>query len=91
MSDSGIALLPGELFGYGARIHGQPAGESRPGELMLRATLAADEPDLDRFMGRLTEATTALLSPAGPEIMQAALKRARQIADIDEILSTRRC
>jgi aspartate/methionine/tyrosine aminotransferase len=90
--DSGVALLPGELFGYGAYGQGQPAGlgRDRPHELLLRGTLAADERDLGRFTARLREATTALLSPAGPEIIQAALKRARQVADVDEILATRR-
>jgi hypothetical protein len=89
--DSGVALLPGELFGYGAHGHGQPVGSARPDELVLRGTLAADERDLDRFIARLNHATTALLGPAGPELVQAALKRARQVADVDEILATRRC
>jgi hypothetical protein len=53
---------------------------------VLRGTLAADERDLDRFTARLREATAALLGPAGAELVQAALKRARQIADFDEIL-----
>ena len=35
--------------------------------------------------------TTALLGASGPEIAQAALKRARRVADVDEILATRRC
>lgn len=89
--DSGIALLPGELFGYGVRAQGRPAGANRPNELMLRGTLAADERDLDRFVARLKDATTALLGEDGPEIVQAALKRARQVADVDGILASRRC
>lgn len=89
--DSGIALLPGELFGYGARAQGRPVGASRPEELLLRGTLAAEERDIEKFIARLTDASTALLGPDGPEITQTALKRARRIADVDEILATRRC
>jgi aspartate/methionine/tyrosine aminotransferase len=89
--DSGIAMLPGELFGYGARAQELPAGLARPDQLVLRGTLAADKRDLDRFITRLKDATTALLGASGPEIAQAALKRARRVADVDEILATRRC
>lgn len=75
---SGIAMLPGELFGY--RAHGT--------KFVLRATLAASEEDLRRFTDRLRDATTRLTSPEGPCLVQQALKRARMIADVDAILAS---
>jgi hypothetical protein len=55
----------------------------------LQSINAAAGFDAFTIEARLREATTALLGPAGPEIVQAALRRARQVADVDEILATR--
>jgi hypothetical protein len=46
--DSGIGLLPGELFGH---------RDYRDG-FLLRGTLAADDEDRRRFITRMREATT---------------------------------
>jgi hypothetical protein len=53
--DSGIGLLPGELFGH---------RDYRDG-FLLRGTLTADDEDRRRFITRLREATTALCGPDG--------------------------
>jgi aspartate/methionine/tyrosine aminotransferase len=74
--DTGIALLPGELFGYRHYDRG----------FMLRATLAAHEQELGKFTGRLRDAITVLAGPDGPRIAGQALRRARTVADVDTIL-----
>lgn len=88
-----VTASKSELFGYGARAQAQVTGadRNRADGLALRGPLAAGEREPDRFVSRLTDATTVLLGPSGAEIAQAALKRARQIADVDEILAPRRC
>jgi hypothetical protein len=73
---SGIALLPGELFGH--RDH--------QGGYLLRGTLAAGEKELRRFVTRLGQAVSALSGPAGPALISRALQRARRVADIDAIV-----
>lgn len=80
---SGIALLPGELFGH--RVCEGDHG----GAFMLRGTLAAGEADLRRFTTRLGQAAQVLAGPQGSEVVQAALRRARTVADIDTILENR--
>lgn len=80
--DSGIALLPGELFGHHPHGHREA--------FLLRGTLAASERDLHRFTTRLTQATTAWNRPDGPDLVQSALRRARRIADLDTILANTR-
>jgi aspartate/methionine/tyrosine aminotransferase len=74
--DTGIALLPGELFGYRHYDRG----------FMLRATLAAHEQDLGTFTSRLRDAITVLTGPDGHRIAGQALRRARTVADVDTIL-----
>jgi aspartate/methionine/tyrosine aminotransferase len=80
--DSGIALLPGELFGHRLSDHAEA--------FLLRGTLAAGDRDLRRFTTRLTRATTAWTRPGGTDLIQAALRRARSIADLDTILANTR-
>jgi aspartate/methionine/tyrosine aminotransferase len=77
---SGIALLPGELFGY-------RAGKGGHSGFMLRGTLAAGDRDLRRFTARLGHAAQVLTGPQGPQVIQAALSRARAVADVDTILA----
>jgi aspartate/methionine/tyrosine aminotransferase len=73
---SGIAMLPGELFGH--RDYGRG--------FLLRGTLAAGEKELHRFITRLSRATVALSGPAGAALIGQALQRARRVADVDTIL-----
>lgn len=75
--DSGIGMLPGELFGH------RPSKDG----FLLRGTLAARRTDLELFTHRLAKAATLLRGPGGPAIVEHALRRAREVADADEILS----
>lgn len=74
---SGIAMLPGELFGHRDYRNG----------FLLRGTLAAGEQILHRFTSRLRDAARLLTSPDRDAITKAAKERARQIADVDAILT----
>lgn len=78
-TDTGIGLLPGELFGH--RL------DPSDTEIMLRATVAVDDRDLAEFTSRLRDALLLLRGPDGPAIARQALCRARQVADIDTILA----
>lgn len=78
-TDTGIGLLPGELFGQ--RL--TPTHR----HVTLRATLAATNPDLAAFTTRLQDAITILRGPDGPALAHQALRRARAVADIDTILT----
>jgi aspartate/methionine/tyrosine aminotransferase len=80
--DSGIALLPGELFGHRVNEHAEA--------FLLRGTLAVGDRELHRFTTRLSRATTAWAGPDGPSLVDAALRRARTIADLDTILANTR-
>jgi len=75
---TGIAMLPGELFGY--RTH--------PGGFLLRGTLAAGEEELRRFTDRIHAAVACLTGPDGPAAARHAMTRARTIADVDAILAS---
>jgi hypothetical protein len=75
--DSGIAMLPSELFGHRDHTEG----------FLLRGTLAADQRQLRRFTDRLHTAAVGLASPDGPATADQAMKRARLVADIDTILA----
>jgi aspartate/methionine/tyrosine aminotransferase len=75
--DTGIAMLPGELFGYRTYDAG----------FTLRGTLGPQASELDRFTRRLSDAARLLRGPDGPGITQRALARAREVADIDTILA----
>jgi aspartate/methionine/tyrosine aminotransferase len=74
--DSGIGLLPGELFGHRTRETG----------FLLRATVAVSEPELRRFTDRLGDAARLLTGPDGSRVIESALARARRVADVDAIL-----
>ncbi len=75
---SGIAMLPGELFGYRAC----------DGGFLLRGTLAAGERELRQFTDRLHAAVTCLAGPQGPALAERAMRRARTVADVDAILAS---
>lgn len=77
---SGIALLPGELFGHRA------CRDDRFGGFLLRGTLAASDAELHRFVSRLGQAAAAWSGPTGPQVIKRALRRARTVADLDTIL-----
>lgn len=76
--DTGIAMLPGGLFGYRNDDDG----------FVLRGTLAVPADDLCRFAGRLRDAVVRLTGPGGPELVAQAMKRARRAADVDAILAS---
>lgn len=78
--DSGIALLPGELFGH----------RDYTGGFLLRGTLAAGERELHRFVSRLTRAASLWSGPARDQAIAAAQHRARTVADLDAILAAAR-
>ena len=77
---SGIALLPGELFGHRAYR------DDNRGGFLLRGTLAASDAELHRFVSRLSQAAAVWSRPAGREAIQCARHRARTVADLDTIL-----
>lgn len=74
--DSGIGMLPGELFGIRARDG-----------FTLRGTLAVGDQELGRFADRLGDAATVLSGPDGPLVIEQALQRARTVADINNIVA----
>lgn len=76
---SGIAVLPGELFGHRIGRHGCDEA------FLLRGTLAAGDRELHRFVARLALAATAWSGPDGPALIQAALQRTRAVADLTTI------
>jgi aspartate/methionine/tyrosine aminotransferase len=76
--NTGIAMLPGGLFGY------RNDGDG----FVLRGTLAVPADDLCRFTGRLRDAVVRLTGPGGPELVAQAMKRARGVADVDAILAS---
>ncbi|MEO3858541.1 aminotransferase class I/II-fold pyridoxal phosphate-dependent enzyme [Acrocarpospora sp. B8E8] len=74
---AGVALLPGELFGYRDHADG----------FFLRGSLAVGGDTLRRVAVALQDAAVELVSPDGPRLVEQAVKRARQVADIDAILA----
>jgi hypothetical protein len=54
---------------------------------MQRGTLSCGVADLHRLISRLADAVAVLTGPDGPRVIEAALRRARQAADIDTILA----
>jgi hypothetical protein len=81
--DTGIAMLPGELFGHGLN------GPQR--WLTLRGSLAVDPGDLlGLTVARLREMALQLRGPHGPGIVGHALNCAQTVADLDKILRHRR-
>jgi aspartate/methionine/tyrosine aminotransferase len=83
--DSGLALLPGELFGH-RTCPGRP--------FLLRGTLApfADGTGraAEQFAGRLRQAITTWSGPGGARVVAGALRRARSVAGLDAILAAAR-
>lgn len=80
--ESGLAMLPGELFGYDLD------GPQR--WLTLRGSLAVALDDLRVCVQRLCEVAVALRGPRGPSTVDHALTRVRGIADLDQIVTQRR-
>ena len=81
---SGIGMLPGELFGFDL----DPTRHD--GTFAFRVSLAVRAQTRAALVDRLGNMATALLSPNGPAITEAALRRARTVADIDAIVEHRR-
>jgi aspartate/methionine/tyrosine aminotransferase len=73
---SGIAMLPGELFGHRDHERG----------FVLRGTLAATDRELRHFTTRLAQAAAALSGPDGPAVIEHALRRARRVANVEAIM-----
>lgn len=80
--DTGIAMLPGELFGYDLD------GPQR--WLTLRGTLAVTPTDLQVCLRRLRALTVELRGPRRTSTVHHALTMARAVADLDWIVTQRR-
>lgn len=80
--DTGIAMLPGELFGY--NLHGPQRW------VTLRGSLAVSPTGLQVCVRRLRALTMALRGPRGPATVHHALTMARAVADLDWIVTQRR-
>ncbi len=78
--DSGVGLLPGELFGHDL--------DGTDEWLTLRGTLAVEPRELRLFVVRLREVAMLLSGPDGVSIVRHALAAA--VADLDRIVSQRR-
>jgi aspartate/methionine/tyrosine aminotransferase len=78
-TDTGVALLPGELFGYRYRP------DSPDDTFVLRGNLAVDFDDLLEATARLREMAFALRT-WGPQIEGRAKQLARAVADVDGIV-----
>lgn len=78
-TDSGIAMLPGELFGYRYRL-GDPNRT-----FVLRGNLAVGFDELREFTARL-RAMAFSLRAQGPQIEGYAAQRARAVVDVDEVV-----
>ena len=75
--DTGIGLLPGELFGQ--RIH-------QPG-FALRGSLAVAPDELETFTRRLGDAVRLLRGPDCRAVVSYARRRVRDVCDLDAILA----
>jgi aspartate/methionine/tyrosine aminotransferase len=75
--DSGIGMLPGELFGYRDVSNG----------FLLRGNIAIGDAELARFADRLDHAVALWSGPDGGAVVAAALEHARTVADVDAILT----
>jgi aspartate/methionine/tyrosine aminotransferase len=80
--DSGVAMLPGELFGYDL--------DGTDEWLTLRGTLAVEPEQLRLFVMRLRDVALLLLGPTGADVATRAVARADAVADTDRIVSRRR-
>ena len=81
-TESGVAMLPGELFGHGLGIPEQ--------WLILRSSLAVDCHDLRTCVERLGEVAHLMRGPYRFGAVQHALTSAHAIVDLDRILAQRR-
>ncbi|MCS7484687.1 aminotransferase class I/II-fold pyridoxal phosphate-dependent enzyme [Umezawaea endophytica] len=79
-TDTGVALLPGELFGYRYRP------DNPDDTFILRGNLAVGFDDLREATARLRSMAFALRT-WGPQIEGRAKQRARAVADVDGIVS----
>lgn len=78
---SGLAVLPGELFGHG----------SDDAWFTLRTNLAVDTGTIVRTALRFHDVATALLGNRRDQVVDYALRRAyRVVPDLDQILANRR-
>jgi aspartate/methionine/tyrosine aminotransferase len=80
--DTGIAMLPGELFGYNLD------GPQR--WLTLRGSLAVTPTHLQVCVQRLREVALLVRGPRGPATVNHTLSRTRAVADLDRIVTQRR-
>lgn len=80
--DSGVAMLPGELFGYDL--------DGTDEWLTLRGTLAVEPDELRLFVARLLDVALLLRGPDGAGVVRQAIARATAVADLDRIVSQRR-
>ncbi|GAB3912586.1 aminotransferase class I/II-fold pyridoxal phosphate-dependent enzyme [Kibdelosporangium lantanae] len=78
--DSGIALLPGELFGYRYR----PDGANNM--FVLRANIAVGLDVLREFTARLRDCAY-VLRDRGAQVERYAKRRARSVADVDKVVT----
>lgn len=78
---SGVAMLPGELFGQGCE----------DGWYTLRANMATDTGTMARTVQRLREVAMALRRDRRAEIVGYALNRARRVVpNLDQTVANRR-
>jgi hypothetical protein len=82
--DSGIALLPGELLGFGLT-----PPTTRHAIHTLRGTLAVDHATLDEFVHRLRDLALTMRRPDVTGTVQRALQRVSKVADITRVLRER--
>ncbi len=80
--DSGVAMLPGELFGCDL--------DGTDEWLVLRGSLAVEPEQLRLFVTRLREVARLLLGSTGADVVGRAVARAGAVADLDRIVSRRR-
>ncbi|OLF06920.1 aminotransferase class I/II-fold pyridoxal phosphate-dependent enzyme [Actinophytocola xanthii] len=79
--ESGVAMLPGELFGRGCDN----------GWYTLRANLAVDTGTIARTVRRLHDAASAMLGTSRDHVIGHALSRARRVVpDLDRTIANRR-
>ncbi len=78
---SGLAMLPGELFGRGCE----------DGWYTLRANMATDTGTIDQTVQRLRDVAMAMRGDRRTQILDHALDRARQVVpELDQIVAHRR-
>ncbi len=76
---SGIACLPGELFGYTAAD-----------EYIYRCTLAVSKPTMDEFIARLTEIMKLLSSSKRQKILDNCSRGLNEIVNVEKLMENTR-